>query len=280
MIHGPFADACIKTPLLEGKIVRPPSHPQRVRAFPLRDEELSHPRHTSGGLRANHRGAPSRKRQGVNAELLPQRQSLRARGAAPPASAVPLPAAEAPSRAAREEPGARDEADGKWIGERFGEISSVKVGKVFGAGDYQRKGRFEMAASGFFAPTVQPEWLEPGRGCFALILNNDNGLSRDEGHKIVYAGGGGRHRGQNRSAPQSFHQSWENLTNATLRLNLVNGLPVRVIRGPKLLGEHSTTASGTGGYRYDGLYHVTEAELVPCGPRQLRTALFTLEKKH
>ena len=222
----------------------------------------------------------SRKRQRVNAELLPQRQSLRARGAEPPESAVPLPAAEAPSRAAREEPGARDEADGKWIGERFGEISSVKVGKVFGAGDYQRKGRFEMAASGFFAPTVQPEWLEPGRGCFALILNNDNGLSRDEGHKIVYAGGGGRHRGQNRSAPQSFHQSWENLTNATLRLNLVNGLPVRVIRGPKLLGEHSTTASGTGGYRYDGLYHVTEAELVPCGPRLLRTALFTLEKKH
>jgi len=43
-------------------------------------------------------------------------------------------------------------------------------------------------------------------GCYALILNNDNGLSSDNGDEVVYAGGGGRHRGQNRSAPQSFHQ--------------------------------------------------------------------------
>jgi hypothetical protein len=50
-----------------------------------------------------------------------------------------------------------------WDGEQFGEVG-VSVGTVFGAGDYQRQGRFEMAANGFFKPVVQPEWLDPHRG--------------------------------------------------------------------------------------------------------------------
>ena len=167
--------------------------------------------------------------------------------------------------------------DGTWRGERYGEVSDVIVGQVFGAGDYQREGRFEMSRNGFFVPKVQPEWLEPAKGCYSIILNNDNGLSQDHGDTIVYAGGGGRHRGQNRSAPQSFHQSWDNQTNAALRHNHTSALPVRVIRGPKLSGPHGTSASG-GGYRYDGLYRVTNAELLPSGPQKLRTAFFTLNR--
>ena len=42
-----------------------------------------------------------------------------------------------------------------------------------------------------------------------------------------------------------------------LRSNFLNGQPVRLIRGPKLPGPHSTAASG-GGFRYDGLYRVTK----------------------
>jgi hypothetical protein len=61
-----------------------------------------------------------------------------------------------------------------------GPIRGVAVGAVFGAGDYQRAGRAEMVANGFFRPFVTPEWVDPrGAGCYSLILNNDNGLSVD-----------------------------------------------------------------------------------------------------
>ena len=139
-----------------------------------------------------------------------------------------------------------------------------------------------MADTGFFRPFVTPEWCEPKGACYSVIVNNDNGLSSDRGDTIEYAGSGGRMRGQNRTAPQSFHQSWDNVTNAALRRNWQEKKPVRVIRGPKLRSRFGTKHSG-GGYRYDGLYYVTKAEmrLGPArgkgGPR-LRTAVFTLEK--
>ena len=134
-----------------------------------------------------------------------------------------------------------------------------------------------MSDTGFFRPYVTPEWMEPGEACYAIILNNDNGLSRDDGSRILYAGSGGRRRGQNRTAPQCFHQSWDNVTNAALKLNCESGKPVRVIRGPKLVGGHGTAESG-GGFRYDGLFKVTKAEMVARGPQALNTALFTLVK--
>ena len=77
-------------------------------------------------------------------------------------------------------------ADGLWSGERFGEISSVPVGTVFGGGDFQRLGRQQMMLSGFFRPFVTPEWCVPGVGCYSLILNNDNGASHDRGDEITY----------------------------------------------------------------------------------------------
>ena len=85
-------------------------------------------------------------------------------------------------------------------------------------------------------------------------------------------------RGQNRTAPQSFSQTFESTTNKALKLNCERKLPVRVVRGPKLKGKHSTAKSG-GGYRYDGLYAVVKAELVATGTRGLKTAMFTLQRK-
>lgn len=169
-------------------------------------------------------------------------------------------------------------SDGKWRGERFGHVKSVPCGTVFGAGDYQRLGRFEMSRTGFFLPKVTPEWIDSAtKQVMALIVNNDNGLSKDDGDVLVYAGAGGRRRGQNRTAAQSFHQTWESATNAAFRASHRSGAPVRVIRGPKCRGAHGTSGTG-GGYRYDGLYVVETAELVARGPRGLRTALFTLRK--
>jgi E3 ubiquitin-protein ligase UHRF1 len=165
--------------------------------------------------------------------------------------------------------------DGTWLGERFGDVRGVPVGTVFGAGDYQRLGRQQMTESGFFRPFVTPEWVAPGEGCYSVILNNDNGASSDEGDRIIYAGSGGRRRGQNRTAPQSFDQDWTNVTNAALRLNCETGKPVRVVRGPKLNGPHGTSADG-GGYRYDGLFVVERAELERLPGSRYRTAMFTM----
>ena len=64
-------------------------------------------------------------------------------------------------------------ADGRWRGEGFGAVAGVAVGAVFGAGDFQRKGRFEMSGTGFHSGHVQPEWLDPsGGGVWSLVLNN------------------------------------------------------------------------------------------------------------
>ena len=168
--------------------------------------------------------------------------------------------------------------DGRWRGECFGEVAGVPEGTCFGVGDYQRLGRQEMAANGFFRPFVTPEWNHPTDGCFSIILNNDNPASgsKDDGAAIRYAGSGGRQRGQNRTAPQSFDQDWSNVSNAALRTNCESGRRVRVIRGPKLAGKHGTASNG-GGYRYDGLYRVMRAELER-GENGLLTAMFTLVK--
>lgn len=74
--------------------------------------------------------------------------------------------------------------DGSWSGERFGPVSHVPEGTVFGAGDYQRLGRQQMMESGFFRPFVTPEWCAPGVGCYSIILNNDNGASTDAGKSL------------------------------------------------------------------------------------------------
>ena len=167
---------------------------------------------------------------------------------------------------------------GVWRGERFGEVPGVPVGTVFGSGDYQRVGRFEMSRTGFFKPIVTPEWIDNAtKEVYAVVFNNDNGLSIDKGDVIEYAGSGGRMRGQNRTAEQSFHQNWKSATNAALRRNFESGRPVRVIRGPKCRGEYGTKDKG-GGYRYDGLFTVEKAEMRETGRRKLRTAMFTLRQ--
>jgi len=208
------------------------------------------------------------------------RRSSRIRSMPAPTYVPPSPLEEIESKkdSLRDEirAGYRDKHDKKWIGERFGHIPSVEVGTVFGEGDYQRQGRTEMKTCGFFRPWVTPEWIERNGACYAVIINNDNGLSQDKGDIIRYAGSGGRMRGQNRNAKQSFDQSWKNATNAALRKNKETNQPVRVIRGPKLRSKFGTSKSG-GGYRYDGLYKVTSAELENVSGRFL-TAMFTLEK--
>jgi hypothetical protein len=93
-----------------------------------------------------------KKRQNTNIEV--KRRSSRAKGMAPSAEEIisNMEGAE-PASVQKEDEGEKLQ-DGTWRGERYGEVSDVVVGQVFGAGDYQREGRFEMSRSGFFVPKV------------------------------------------------------------------------------------------------------------------------------
>ena len=221
-----------------------------------------------------------RKRKTSTVPTGPVRRSRRAKKQPPPALYTPTDANEERKQeeSQRQEEIAKGWRNslGAWRGEMFGEVPGVPVGTVFGSGDYQRQGRFEMSRTGFFKPFVTPEWIDNAtKEVYAVVVNNDNGLSMDKGDVIEYAGSGGRLRGQNRTAEQSFHQNWKSATNAALRKNFESGRPVRVIRGPKCRGKYGTKDSG-GGYRYDGLFRVEKAEMRETGPRKLQTAMFTL----
>jgi hypothetical protein len=93
-----------------------------------------------------------KKRQNTNIEV--QRRSSRAKGMAPSAEEIisNIEGA-APASVQKEDEGEKLQ-DGTWRGERYGEVGGVVVGQVFGAGDYQREGRFEMSRTGFFVPKV------------------------------------------------------------------------------------------------------------------------------
>ena len=87
-------------------------------------------------------------------------------------------------------------------------------------------------------------------GTESIVLNGGYPDDRDYGDGVVYTGFGGR-RARGR---QVKDQEWIG-ANEGMRVNIAEGLPVRVIRGPK--GEPAFAPRT--GYRYDGLYTVERA---------------------
>ena len=123
------------------------------------------------------RGAAQRreKKRKRKAAAQPQRRSRRARRLPPPKYTPDNAVEDAREEEQRREEevanGWRDAETGLWRGERFGEVPGVPVGTVFGEGDYQRKGRFEMSRTGFFRPVVTPEWIDNNTKRFFLLLS-------------------------------------------------------------------------------------------------------------
>ena len=108
------------------------------------------------------------------------------------------------------------------------------------------------------------------QGADAIVVSGGYVDDNDEGDRIVYTGEGGRAANTGRQVEdQSFH----NRGNLGLVRSEEQGLPVRVIRGWEGFTEHSPTT----GYRYDGLFMVTERWSEPSvdGPIVCR---FVLEK--
>ena len=82
-------------------------------------------------------------------------------------------------------------------------------------------------------------------GAESIVLNEGYEDDQDLGDEIIYTGEGGR----NPSTIQQMADQQLTRGNLALAVSHTQGLPVRVVRGPKL----KSTYAPAGGYRYDGL---------------------------
>ena len=125
----------------------------------------------------------------------------------------------------------------------FGEISGYPIGSVF-------RNRSELHISGVHKP------LEAGisgsslDGADSIVLNGGYVDDIDEGNYVIYTGHGGR----NNSGRQIKDQEITSSGNWGLKNSCDEGIPVRVVRGPK--GDPRWSPASSTGYRYDGLYLV------------------------
>ncbi|KAF4584755.1 hypothetical protein EYR38_001986 [Pleurotus pulmonarius] len=96
------------------------------------------------------------------------------------------------------------------------------------------------------------------KGAYSIVLSNAYKDDMDEGNQITYTGSGGhKMTAQPVKGRQTGDQTWTG-GNKALKISYSTGKPVRVIRGSKLKSPYAPSY----GYRYDGLYKVTEANRV------------------
>ena len=86
-------------------------------------------------------------------------------------------------------------------------------------------------------------------GAFSIVLNGGYADDYDLGDEILYTGEGGNVNGR-----QVEDQVWNSPGNKALLISELNAIPVRVTRGYK----HKSPLSPGSGYRYGGLYMVTD----------------------
>ena len=119
--------------------------------------------------------------------------------------------------------------------------------------------RTALRAAGIHRPTQAGICGTAAGGAESIVLAGGYVDDEDTGDEILYTGAGGNDRQTRR---QNAHQTLGG-TNAALVTSYERGLPVRVVRGrprPTVLREHPRVvfAPPEAGYRYDGLYLVTD----------------------
>ncbi|WP_410619514.1 YDG/SRA domain-containing protein [Amycolatopsis sp. cmx-8-4] len=135
-----------------------------------------------------------------------------------------------------------DAADG------FGELSDYPEGTTF-------KNRAEVSASKVHR-ALQAGIVGTGKsGAESIVSSGGYEDDDDRGDELIYTGHGGRD-GRGR---QIENQSFAAPGNAALRTSWLTGDPVRVVRGPDPKSPHAPDQ----GYRYDGLFRVEDAAIVP-----------------
>lgn len=125
----------------------------------------------------------------------------------------------------------------------FGNIEGIEEGQWF-------EGRKEMMPSSFHRNWGAGIDGNKNDGVAAIVLSGGYEDDEDLGDEIIYTGAGG-----NVNKKQVEDQTWENTQNAGLLKSMIEGLPVRVIRGH----QHKSKFSPPKGYEYAGLYSVVDA---------------------
>lgn len=125
----------------------------------------------------------------------------------------------------------------------FGEVPGYPVGAAFPGREEVRAAKLHRHVQGGISGNV-------AQGADAIIVSGGYRDDEDHGDRIVYTGQGGRNPG---SKSQDFDQEFSR-GNLALARSEQAGLPVRVIRGAGGDKAHSPTK----GYRYDGLFFVTQ----------------------
>ena len=125
----------------------------------------------------------------------------------------------------------------------FGHVPGRPEGSCFDS-------RAALSRAGVHRPRIAGISGRGREGADSVVLAGGYEDWDDYGDEILYTGHGGRDQESKR---QVGHQT---LTRGNLALatNRLSGLPVRVIRGARLLSSYSPAA----GYRYDGLYFVDD----------------------
>lgn len=145
----------------------------------------------------------------------------------------------------------------------FGNPNNIKEGTIF-------RNRYELIEAGLHRSTVRGIDGNSSDGAAAIVMSGGYEDDYDLGEEILYTGEGGN---DNTTGKQIAHQHWGSTGNAGLLKSLKSQNPVRVIRGWK----HNSKFSPKEGYKFDGLYSVTHAEIV-LGKSGFKICRFTLNK--
>ena len=122
----------------------------------------------------------------------------------------------------------------------FGEVEGFPEGSTF-------RSREELRVAGLHRHEVAGISGGPKDGADAIVLNEGYEDDEDHGAFIIYTGQGGQDSSGRQVKDQEYVRG-----NAGLRKSLLEGYPIRVIRGSKLKSPYAPQQ----GYRYDGLYFV------------------------
>ncbi|KAF9039158.1 PUA-like domain-containing protein [Panaeolus papilionaceus] len=133
---------------------------------------------------------------------------------------------------------------------RFGNIPGIKVGDKFAS-------RKECSAKRVHTKTVAGISGSKDHGAYSIVLNGGYEDDNDEGETFVYTGTGGQKDPYASTSSQVCDQSFTHNDNAALYRSWQTQRPVRVIRGPNAKSFWAPNK----GYRYDGLYVVTYADM-------------------
>ncbi len=124
----------------------------------------------------------------------------------------------------------------------IGDVPNVEVGQEFST-------RRQAHEAGVHRPLQAGICGTKKTGAESIVVSGGYKDDEDYGDVIVYTG----HGGQNGAGKQVSDQTLDDSGNAALVTSYLEGLPVRVLRGYQA----GTPYAPASGYRYDGLYRVT-----------------------